>query len=121
MKEKYCLKLIFNEEIGCQEIFIAEKMTDKLIDKKEAVKLLNDYETRIQDLEQEQIQEMQEHQKAILLADKTIKETREKVIEEIIAQLSKIEDTLINCGNGKEDALAYFLEILKKVKGENNE
>lgn len=51
---------------------------------------------------------------------KTIKETREKIVEEIITQLSKIEDTFINCGNGKEDALSYFLEILKRVKGENN-
>ena len=99
-----------------KEICDANKENENTYGLNELVKLLNDYETRIQDLEQEQIKEMQEHQKAILLADKTIKETREKVIEEIIAQLSKIEDTLINCGNGKEDALAYFLEILKRVK-----
>lgn len=63
---------------------------------------------------------MKEHQKTILLADKTIKEERKRVVDEIIAQLSRIEDTLINCGNGKEDALAYFLKILKNIKGENN-
>lgn len=63
---------------------------------------------------------MKEHQKTILLADKTIKEERKRVVDEIIAQLSRIEDTLINCGNGKEDVLAYFLKILKNIKGENN-
>lgn len=75
---------------------------------------------KIKDLEQEQVEEMKEHQKTILLADKTIKEERKRVVDEIIAQLSRIEDTLINCGNGKEDALAYFLKILKNIKGENN-
>lgn len=48
-------------------------------------------------------------------------QVREEVVEEIIAQLSKIEDTLINCGNGKEDALACFLKILRNVKGESND
>lgn len=44
-------------------------------------------------------------------------QVREEVVDEIFYNLSRIEDTLINCGNGKEDALAYFCEILKKVKG----
>lgn len=120
MKEKYYLKSIFNDKIGCQEIFIAEKMTNKLIDKKEAVELLNDYEQKIKNLEQEQVEEMKEHQKAMLLADKTIKDERKRVVDGIIAQLNRIEDTLINCGNGKEDALAYFLKILRNVKRESN-
>lgn len=47
-------------------------------------------------------------------------QVREEVVDEIFYNLSRIEDTLINCGNGKEDALAYFCEILKKVKGESN-
>lgn len=47
-------------------------------------------------------------------------QAREEVVDEICYNLSRIEDTLINCGNGKEDALAYFCEILKKVKGVPN-
>ena len=121
MKERYVIQ---EDDLEIEPDAIVDIETNTMyecssIDMGDLCKLLNDYETRIQDLEQEQIDEMQEHQKAMLLADKTIKETREKVIEEIIAQLSKIEDTLINCGNGKEDALAYFLEILKRVKGRN--
>jgi argininosuccinate lyase len=80
MKEKYCLKLIFNEEIGCQEIFIAEKMTDKLIDKKEAVKLLNDHETRIQNLEQEQIAKRRELNDVCWKLERELAELKQKAI-----------------------------------------
>ena len=56
-----------------------------------------------------------------LETSKSLKQqAREEVVNEIFYNLSRIEDTLINCGNGKEDALAYFCEILKKVKGEND-
>ena len=46
-----------------------------------------------------------------------------KIVEEIKIQMGSIEDVLINCGNGKEDALCWFNEcldsILKKYGGED--
>ena len=47
---------------------------------------------------------------------------RKKVVEEIRLAMGGIEDILINCGNGKEDALCWINNILKQVeKGERNE
>ena len=43
-------------------------------------------------------------------------------LERILAKLSNIENTLINCGNGKEDAICWFVNIIdqqiKSLKGE---
>lgn len=85
MKERY---IIQKDDLEIEPDAIIDTETNimyecRSMDMQDLCKLLNDYETRIQDLEQEQIQEMQEHQNAMLLADKTIKETREKVVEEI--------------------------------------
>ena len=47
-----------------------------------------------------------------------------KIAEEIKRQMGSVEDILINCGNGKEDALCWFNEcldsILKKYGGEDD-
>ena len=44
-------------------------------------------------------------------------------LEKVLAKLSNIENTLINCGNGKEDAICWFVNIIdqqiKSLKGEN--
>lgn len=53
---------------------------------KELVRILNDLETKLGDMEQEQIKEMQEHQEAMKLADKTIKDTEaqnKRVLEKL--------------------------------------
>ena len=48
-------------------------------------------------------------------------EIRKQVCDEIREKLCRIEDTLINLGNGKEDALNYFVKILDQIEqGENN-
>lgn len=50
-------------------------------------------------------------------------ELPKKIVEDIKIQMGSIEDILINCGNGKEDALSWFNEcldsILKKYGGED--
>lgn len=43
-------------------------------------------------------------------------EERKKVVQEIRDKLCRIEDTLINLGNGKEDALNYFVKILYQIE-----
>lgn len=55
-----------------------------------------------------------------LIADHD-KKVKKEVVQEIIQELSKIEDTLINLGNGKEDAFNYFIKILDQIQGENND
>jgi H2-forming N5,N10-methylenetetrahydromethanopterin dehydrogenase-like enzyme len=79
-KERY---IIQKDDLEIEPDAIVDTETNTMyecrsMDMDDLCKLLNDYETRIQDLEQEQIKEMQEHQKAMLLASKTIKEAREK-------------------------------------------
>lgn len=43
-------------------------------------------------------------------------------LENVKEKLSNIENTLINCGNGKEDAICWFVNIIdqqiKELKGE---
>ena len=41
-----------------------------------------------------------------------------EVCDEIKNKLGSIEDILINLGNGKEDALSYFMYILNKIQKE---
>lgn len=113
MKERYEL-----HESNKNFIEIFDSEIDMWITEDSICERLNNYDKEMKELVQEQVEEMQEHQKAMLIADKAIKDERKRVVDEIIAQLSRIEDTLINCGSGKEDALAYFLEILKNIKGE---
>lgn len=43
-------------------------------------------------------------------------EERKKVVQEIKQRLCRAEDTLINLGNGKEDALNYFVKILDQIE-----
>jgi hypothetical protein len=50
-----------------------------------------------------------------LVADYT-KQARKEVVREIIEKICRIEDTLINLGNGKEDALTYFVGILNEIE-----
>lgn len=38
-----------------------------------------------------------------------------KIVEDIKIEMSGIEDILINCGNGKEDALSWFNKILQTI------
>lgn len=42
--------------------------------------------------------------------------------EKLLSKLSNIENTLINCGNGKEDAICWFVKLIndqiEKLKGE---
>ena len=42
-------------------------------------------------------------------------ELPKKIVEEIKRQMGSIEDILINCGNGKEDALCWFNECLDTI------
>ena len=42
-------------------------------------------------------------------------ELPKKIVEEIKRQMGSIEDILINCGNGKEDALCWFNECLDSI------
>ena len=46
------------------------------------------------------------------------RELVKEVCEKIIYNLGSIEDILINLGNGKEDALNYFMYILNKTQKE---
>lgn len=46
------------------------------------------------------------------------KEIVKKVLDSIKIKLGSIEDSLINLGNGKEDALNYFIYILQQTQKE---
>lgn len=46
------------------------------------------------------------------------RELVKEVCDEIKIKLGSIEDILINLGNGKEDALNYFMYILNKTQKE---
>lgn len=46
------------------------------------------------------------------------RELVKEVCDEIKNKLGSIEDILINLGNGKEDALSYFMYILNKIQKE---
>ena len=46
------------------------------------------------------------------------RELVKEVCDEIKNKLGSIEDILINLGNGKEDALSYFMYILNKTQKE---
>jgi hypothetical protein len=123
MKERYVIQ---EDDLEIEPDAIVDTETNTMyecssIDMGDLCKLLNDYETRMQ-VEQEQIKEMREHQNAMLLASKTIKEAREKVVEEIENKLKDKEIITdgLNCQcvcYSKEDIVA----ILDQVKGENNE
>ena len=43
-------------------------------------------------------------------------EERKKLVQEVKQKLCRVEDTLINLGNGKEDALNYFVKILDQIE-----
>lgn len=125
MKERYVIQ---EDDLEIEPDAIVDIETNTMyecssIDMGDLCKLLNDYETRIQDLEQEQIDEMQEHQKAMLLADKTIKETREKVINEIEEKLAELKTEMMDDIHYYPQSAVYWQDIcaiLDQVKGENN-
>lgn len=70
-------------------------------------------------LSKEQVEEIAKQE--IKTLTKTIYETCcHQVCQKIKEKLCQIEDTLINLGNGKEDALNYFVKILDQIeKGES--
>lgn len=47
-----------------------------------------------------------------------LKSQPKEIIEKIISKMDNVVDTLINCGNGKEDAIAWFCGILKEISKE---
>lgn len=50
-----------------------------------------------------------------LITDR-LAEERKKVVQEVKQKLCRVEDTLINLGSGKEDALSYFVDILDQIE-----
>lgn len=109
MEEKYYLKSIFNEDIGCQEIFIAEKTTDKLIDKKEAVELLNGYEQNIKEL----IEELQKQLEA--------SETQNKRVLEKLELITKSNQELENNNRIGKEAYKYLRKEYNERVEENKQ
>ena len=59
-----------------------------------------------------EIQQLQQSQKQLAIEE----------FEKLLSKLSNIENTLINCGNGKEDAICWFVRLIndqiKELKGE---
>ena len=68
------------------------------------VNLLNQQDKRIKELEEENQQ-----------LKPQLHDLPKKIVETIKNQMGSIEDVLINCGNGKEDALCWFNEILDTI------
>jgi len=56
------------------------------------------------------------HSEFASLENKIREDERKKVVQEAKQKLCRIEDTLINLGNGKEDALSYFVDILDQIE-----
>ena len=90
---------------------------------------VNDWKQRFGSSEERNKQLTDNSVKALELKNEKIKKLKQqlhdlpkKIVEDIKIQMGSIEDILINCGNGKEDALCWFNEcldsILKKYGGE---
>lgn len=61
-------------------------------------------------------------EKSLKLSEQSQKQLAIEEFEKILSKLSNIENTLINCGNGKEDAICWFVRLIddqiKELKGE---
>ena len=56
------------------------------------------------------------HSEFSALENKIREEERKRVVQEIKQRFCRVEDTLINLGNGKEDALNYFVKVLDQIE-----
>lgn len=61
------------------------------------------------------IQKLRKANKRVQELDQQLKKLPNEIIEEIRRGMGNIESILINCGNGKEDALCWFNNILKEI------
>ena len=120
--------------------YIHDFKTDNVLNTYDSCDLLNQQSKRIKELEEELNDAKRDYipklefglQRANKMGRDTEKENQQlkqqlqdlpnKIVEDIKIQMGSIEDILINCGNGKEDALCWFNEcldsILKKYGGE---
>ena len=80
---------------------VLDNKTNKII---KVIDTLNQQYKRIKELEQENQQLNQQ-----------LHDLPKKIVEDIKIQMGSVEDILINCGNGKEDALCWINRILDTV------
>ena len=113
--------------------YIHDFKTDNVLNTYDSCDLLNQQSKRIKELEEELDDAKRDYipklefglQRANKMGRDAEKENQQlkqqlhelpkKIVEEIKRQMGSIEDILINCGNGKEDALCWFNECLDSI------
>ena len=93
-----------DKKISDLEARLAESEADKKA-------LISDYESRI--TKHQELMSWLEHDNGQL--KQQLHDLPKKIVEEIKIEMGGIEDILINCGNGKEDALSWFNRILQTI------
>lgn len=117
----------YDYECECNKQFVAcqkenEKLKQEVNDWKQRFnssdkwcKTLLQNSVTASELKNKKIEQLKQAQKQLAI----------KELEKLISSLSNIENTLINCGNGKEDAICWFVKLIdnqiKQLKGESNE
>lgn len=106
-KERYELQEVENElDLNDTDIAIVDNEKGGIISYNNACKLLNQQDAKIKELDR--------------LRNKLHSQPKE-IVEKIMSKMDNVVDTLINCGNGKEDAIAWFCDILQEILKEYEE
>ena len=111
--KKYALNLYhkYKKELGEDlEVCIKEELIN-LDENKKLKKRVTDLEAKLADLQSEQVKEMQEHQEAMLVADKKIKELEAK-----IAESEEYEEMLLEEKSGYIDLVSAYADKCKNYK-----
>ena len=122
MEEKERYKLESHNGTFCE---FHDTETDEWYTRKDLVTdLLNQQDKRIKELEEQLstatmyhgcetlVNELKQENKQL---KQQLHDMPKKIVEDIKNQMGSIEDILINCGNGKGDALCWFNEILDTI------
>lgn len=94
--------------------FVDEK-DKKIVDLEKQIKILKEEYSKLIEDKFDVTKEKFEWKGYAHTLEYKLKELPKKIVEEIRMEMGSIEDILINCGNGKEDALCWFNNILKEI------
>ena len=109
---KHCINC--GREITEYPEFVDEK-DKKIVDLEKQIKILKEEYSKLIEDKFDVTKEKFEWKGYAHTLEYKLKELPKKIVEEIRMEMGSIEDILINCGNGKEDALCWFNNILKEI------
>lgn len=92
-----------------------DKKDKKIVDLEKQIKILKEEYSKLIEDKFDITKEKFEWKGYAHTLEYKLKELPKKIVEEIRMEMGSIEDILINCGNGKEDALCWFNNILKEI------